>query len=224
MKPAMYLIPAIGIAVIFLIRAELRGKHRQTYVIKPGATLLVIFAALLSFSTPFQDNVYTAGILAGLFFSLGGDIALMFSGNQKAFKTGLILFLLAHIIYAATFTLYGQLSSPVFFSACLLLIAGAGIYHLIRNNLGRLKIPVIAYIFIISVMVMQAVSILTASSIESFQALTVIGGAVLFYISDVILALNRFWRPWRYNRISLAFYYGGQMLIALSASCFIPNA
>ena len=48
----------------------------------------------------------------------------------------------------------------------------------------------------------------------------VAGGAVLFYISDVILAANRFWRSLRYDRISLAFYYGGQLLLALSASYF----
>jgi hypothetical protein len=35
-----------------------------------------------------------------------------------------------------------------------------------------------------------------------------------------MLAANRFWRPWRYNRISLAFYYGGQLLIALAAGYF----
>jgi hypothetical protein len=41
----------------------------------------------------------------------------------------------------------------------------------------------------------------------------VLVGAALFYISDVILAANRFWKPWEYNRISLGFYYGGQLLI-----------
>jgi hypothetical protein len=45
-------------------------------------------------------------------------------------------------------------------------------------------------------------------------------GAVLFYISDIILAASRFWRPWRYHRLSLAFYYSGQLLIALAASYF----
>ena len=45
----------------------------------------------------------------------------------------------------------------------------------------------------------------------------VIIGALLFYASDLILAANRFWRPWQYNRISLGFYYSGQLLIALSA-------
>jgi hypothetical protein len=48
----------------------------------------------------------------------------------------------------------------------------------------------------------------------------ILTGALLFYISDIMLAANRFWKPWRYNRISLAFYYGGQLLIALAAGCF----
>ena len=50
--------------------------------------------------------------------------------------------------------------------------------------------------------------------------LMVLFGALLFYFSDVILAANKFWKPWRYNRISLVFYYSGQLLIALSAGYF----
>ena len=55
-------------------------------------------------------------------------------------------------------------------------------------------------------------------AIGAGQAVLVLIGAVLFYVSDVILAAARFWKPWRYHRISLAFYYSGQLLIALAAS------
>jgi hypothetical protein len=48
-------------------------------------------------------------------------------------------------------------------------------------------------------------------------------GALLFYVSDVILALHRFRFSWKYGRINLAFYYAGQALIALSASFFLSS-
>jgi len=52
------------------------------------------------------------------------------------------------------------------------------------------------------------------------QGLMISIGAVLFYLSDVVVAANRFWKPMRYHRLSLALYYGGQFLIALAASYF----
>ena len=78
-------------------------------------------------------------------------------------------------------------------------------------------VPVIAYTLVISLMVHQAIALLAGGVLEQGRALLAIAGAVLFYLSDVILAANRFWKPWRYNRYSLYLYFGGQLLIALSA-------
>jgi uncharacterized membrane protein YhhN len=102
----------------------------------------------------------------------------------------------------------------------LLLAAGAGFYTLLRPNLGSMRGPVIAYMVVISLMVNRAAATLVSPAFTPGQAAMILSGAVLFYLSDVMLAANRFWRPWRYNRISLAFYYGGQLLIALAAGYF----
>lgn len=220
MNPALYLIPLLAVAVYFLIRSELRGNRRQVYFIKPVSTLLVILAALQAVGDPLGHGAYTFGVITGLVFSLGGDIALMFD-NKKSFRTGLVLFLLAHIAYAAVFTMVGSFSGLSVISALVLALVGLGIYWLIQAGLGSMKIPVIAYILIISVMTIQAVSVFATPGITGGHASMIVSGALLFYISDVILAVNRFWRPWKYHRISLAFYYSGQMLIALSAGCFV---
>jgi len=145
----------------------------------------------------------------------------MFQENKRAFRIGLVLFLLAHIAYAVGFTMVGYFSGFSVVAALVVLLSGLGIYRQIQGNLGPMKGPVIAYILIISVMVIQAVSVCANPEITGSHASMMVWGAVLFYISDVILAANRFWRPWKYNRISLVFYYGGQMLIALSASYFV---
>jgi len=83
-----------------------------------------------------------------------------------------------------------------------------------------MKVPVIVYIVVISVMVNQAFSTFSGSAFTRGQAWMIAIGAILFYISDVILAANRFWKSFQYHRISLAFYYAGQFLIALAASYF----
>ena len=122
--------------------------------------------------------------------------------------------------YTVAFTLLGRPSGWVLLSTLLLLAAGLGFYRLIAANLGSMRIPVILYFLVISLMVIQATSLLASPAISDFQAAMIIGGAILFYISDVMLAANRFWRPWKYNRTSLALYYGGQLLIAMAANHF----
>jgi len=219
-KTALYLAPVLAVAVFFLIRAEFLEKRRQVYIIKPSSTLIVIVAALASFLEPTWNLTYTIGVLVGLLFSLGGDIALMFKESRKAFPIGLGLFLVAHIAYTVVFVFLGRFSGWDILSTAILLIAGVGFYALIKPNLGPLKGPVIGYIVVISVMVSRALSTLASPAFSDKQALMVSTGAVLFYLSDVILAANRFWKPWRYHHASLALYYSGQFLIALAASYF----
>ncbi len=221
MKTALYVLPVLAITVFFLIRAEFRKTQRQIYVIKPLATLLVIAVALLSFREARVNLTYAVGALIGLALSFGGDIALMFQANRKAFMIGLVLFLLAHVAYAVMFTLLSSLQSIVWLAALVLAALGVGIYLVFRSGLGTMKVPVIVYIVVISVMVNQAVATFNSGAFSAGQAWMIAIGAVLFYISDVILAANRFWKPFQYNRISLAFYYAGQFLIALAASYFV---
>jgi uncharacterized membrane protein YhhN len=221
MKPALYPIPALVIAVFFLIWAEMLEKRRQIYVLKPISTVIVIAVVALSFQEPTQNLTYALCVLLGLLLSLGGDIALMFQENRKAFVVGLVLFLLAHVAYTVVFAKLGRFSAWDILSTVALLAVGVGFYTLIKPNLGTMRMPVIVYMVVISVMVSRAVATLANPVLKIGQAVMMAVGAVLFYISDVILAANRFWKPWRYHRVSLAFYYSGQLLIALAASYFV---
>jgi uncharacterized membrane protein YhhN len=222
MKPALYLVPVLAATVLWLIWAKFQERQGQVYIAKPLSTLLVIAVALLSLLEPTRNSLYTTGVLVGLFFSLGGDIALMFPEKPKAFLVGLVLFLVAHIAYLAVFGALGRFSLMDLLSALLLLAAGVAFYRLIRSSLGPMKGPVIGYMLVISVMVHRAFSTLASPLFTPGQALMVAVGALLFYLSDIILAVNRFWKPWRYHPWSLALYYGGQLLIALAASFFQP--
>jgi len=220
MRTALYLIPVLAALIFFLVRAELLKKPRQIYFFKPLSTLTVVAVALLSFFEPTQNLTYAVGVVLGLLLCLGGDVALMFQENRRAFVIGLGLFLLGHIAYATTFTLLGEFSAWDILSTVALLVIGIGFYRLIKPNLGTLRIPVILYIVVISVMVSRAISTFASPVFTSEQALLIAIGAGLFYISDVILAATRFWKPWRFGRISLLFYYSGQLLIALAANYF----
>lgn len=220
MKPALYPIPLLLATVLWLIRAQFQGRRWQVYIAKPLSTLLVVVVALLSLLEPAHRPLYTTGILLGLVLSLGGDVALMFPEKERAFLIGLALFLMAHIAYTAVFMSLGRFSGWDLLSAALLGLAGVGFYRLIRPGLGTLKGPVIGYMVIISLMVHRALSAFASPVFTSGQAWMIAAGALLFYFSDVVLAANRFWRPWKYHHWSLALYYSGQLLLALAGSFF----
>jgi uncharacterized membrane protein YhhN len=221
MIEALYIIPFLALFVALLIRAEILNIRRQIYVLKPISTVLVIVVLALSFQEPSFNPMYSIGVLIGLILSFGGDMVLMFPENRRAFMLGLTLFLLAHIAYAIIFVLMGRFSAWDTLTTIVLLSAGVGFYRLIRSNLGSMRTPVILYIVVISFMVSRAFSSLVSPRFDLTQGIMITIGALLFYISDLMLAGNRFWRPWRYHRISLAFYYSGQLLLALTASYFV---
>jgi uncharacterized membrane protein YhhN len=220
MKAAVWLMPLLAATVLLLVRAGILGKQRQIYLLKPLSTLLVIAVAALALVRPERDLFYTVGVLLGLALSLAGDVALMFEQNRRAFAAGLGCFLLAHVAYTVVFGALGSVSWLDAVSAVALLAAGVGTYMLVKENLGSLRLPVIAYILVISVMVNRAISTLSSPVLSAQQGRMAAAGAVLFYISDFMLAACLFWKPWRYRRVSLLFYYGGQTLIALAGSYF----
>jgi len=222
MTPRLWLIPVFAGIVFLLVRAAIRENWRQVYVFKPLSTLIVIGAASLSFLLPERNLTYTVGVLVGLAFSLAGDVAMMFEERRRFLLVGLGSFLLTHIAYAVTFGILGKASWWDVPSAALLAASGIGIFRLLRPRLGAMRWPVVAYIAAISVMVSRGVSTLSSPAFDATQATMIAAGAGLFYASDAILALCRFWRPWRYRRISLALYYSGQLLFALAASFFGP--
>jgi uncharacterized membrane protein YhhN len=212
-------IPLLALSVVFLIRAELRADRRAIRFWKPLSTLLVILVAAFSWLSPAVHGTYSLWILLGLLCSLAGDVALIFS-SERMFKLGLFAFLLAHVAYSIAFTLVSGFHPADLVSGFLLLVFGVWFYRFLAPGLGSNRVPVLLYMVVICVMVNRAVSTLFSSYFGWAQSLIIAVGAFAFWISDIMLGLNRFGKPFSWNRTSLVFYYGGQALIALSASLF----
>jgi uncharacterized membrane protein YhhN len=213
-------IPFLALTVTLLVRAKLRSNEGQVFLFKPLSTLLVILAALLSFTTPGVQPVYTLWILVGLVLSLGGDVALMFQSG-RAFLVGLVLFLLAHIVYTVAFTVPNGFHPQDPIVGLVLLAVAVAVYHYLKPGLGAMKAPVILYILVICTMVSRAASTFFGDAFTTTQAWLISLGAILFWLSDLMLAVNRFRHPFRLEPLGLYLYYGGQVLIALSPSFFL---
>ncbi len=217
----VYLIPILAVFVFALILFNFKGNRKGVYITKPIATLLVIAAALLSLTIPETTRQYTILIVVGLIFCLGGDVALMFMDSKKAFLIGLILFLLGHVIYAVTFLMYGGAPGEIIWIGLILLIFVALFYTYLYSGLGKMKVPVALYVLIISAMVTFATATLFSGIVPKTTAWLITLGSILFLISDVVLAINRFKVPLKYDRLSLIPYYLGQFLIAISTYYFV---
>ncbi len=200
---------ALGTAV-FAIRAEYQPTRTQVYIFKPLTTILIILIALLGEGA--APPLYRWLILVGLIFCLGGDVFLMLPA--KFFIAGLVSFLIGHIFYIVAFVSDGGFNLALVWLAPLI-VFGLVIYRLLHSHLGKLRGPVIVYVLAILTMAWQALG--RWSAIGASGALLAAAGAVLFVISDAVLALDRFRQKFGAARIVvLSTYWAAQWLIALS--------
>ena len=78
-----------------------------------------------------------------------------------------------------------------------------------------MKTPVMAYIVVITVMLIAAGGVFGDLQLTSAGRFLVLNGAFSFYISDIFVARQRFVQPSFLNRlIGLPLYYLGQFQIA----------
>lgn len=190
--------------------SQAASRRRLHLVTKPLTTGLVIAVAAAA-AAP-VPAAYKTLVLAGLAFSLLGDVALMFP--DKWFTAGLVAFLAAQVLYILAFKpLPGHPVSPATFLPFVLF--GLLMFFLLAPKLGPMKIPVFVYIAAITTMAGFAAGRFVDRG--GTRPLLAFVGAVLFLISDSVLAYDRFARKVPGARIIiLGTYFPAQLLIALS--------
>lgn len=151
-------------------------------------------------------------VSAALLLSAAGDIFLALP--RDAFIPGLASFLAAHIAYILAFYAIGSPWGHTVTWGWLALLALYGLAMLLLlwpHLKGALKIAVVAYMAAILAMLWQA-----GELAFYIQAYVLFAGALLFVISDSVLALDKFRGPVPDARgIVMVTYYAAQMLIAL---------
>jgi len=192
------------------IHAEYAGVKTRVYICKPLTMALIILLAIIP--SVVTGELYQYLIIAGLLFSLLGDIFLMFP--ETRFIAGLVSFLIGHIFYIFAFSSGYGFGFDLWF-VLLLIIFGVAIYSFLAANLGKMKLPVALYILVILLMGSQAFHHWQLS--QNKGGLLALAGALLFILSDSFLAINKFSSPFKTARFfTLTTYFTGQYLIALS--------
>jgi len=200
----------VVLSVLLTVRARERELRTQLYVFKPLTMAFILLVAIIV--GRHHSSPYFYWILVGLIFCMIGDVLLMFP--EEWFLCGLVSFLMAHVFYVFAFT------SEVGFGFSLWLLLPFFIYGclmcgLLIPHLGRMRLPVLLYVIVIVVMAWQAWE--RWFRIRQDTALFASMGAVLFIVSDSVLAWNRFRKKFQNAQtVILSTYYAAQWLIALS--------
>ena len=168
------------------------------YVSKPSATIAFLLTAV------FLDVNHSSSWwlrLAALVFCLAGDVFLMLPRN--AFIPGLASFAVGQILFTASFLAAG-IEMPLLLVGLIVLVPMA--FVLARRFLGALRhrgmnelvVPVSVYLVVISAMAVM--------SIASGSWLAV-AGAVIFVVSDSLIAETRFVQPKQWHSVGIMVTY-----------------
>jgi uncharacterized membrane protein YhhN len=180
------------------------------YTFKPLTTILIL---LMAFSAP--NSRYKFWVVIGFVFALMGDIFLMLPSDQ--FIAGLICFLITHICYISAFLSDSKFGHPLRPYISLAIVVFLIFTSLSHNIESAMRIPVAIYTAALCFMTSQAIA--RNSQHHSKSSLLAAIGAVLFLISDTLLAYDRFVFVFRFSdAMILSTYYAAQYLIALSAN------
>lgn len=210
----IFLIASLIFAALEALALQ-RNWFQLEVIAKPG--VMISLFIWLSLSTGLSGATLWFGV--GVVLSLVGDVLLMIS-LDRFFMFGLVAFLLAHIAYIVGFNV--PVPAINFFGIVFALMIGLGGARVIRRILdrlpatgqGKMRLPIIIYSAVISVMLLSAMMKLVDISWSANAAALVGVGAFLFYLSDIILAWNKFVAPIQYGRIyNIAAYHFGQILL-----------
>jgi uncharacterized membrane protein YhhN len=197
--------------VVALLTAETRGWESTRILFKSSASLAFLAHALVRGAWSISPS--GQWVVVALLLSLLGDLALL-SRGQRLFLVGLAAFLCGHVAYCVAFALAG-LSIPGFLAGSVGVAAiAAAVWRWLRPHVGRMRGPVIAYVCVISIMVATAFSHWWQQrTAGTASPLLLLVAALLFFLSDLCVARDRFIAPGLPNRwLGLPLYYAAQLL------------
>jgi uncharacterized membrane protein YhhN len=209
------IIIAALILLVGLLFFEKNGNLKGKLPFKTTLSCLFILTALVQ-PHPIPEYFYI--LLIGLVFCLGGDVCLALP-QERMFLLGLVSFLLGHVLYVACFFYVADLNPWTWGGSAIGLVISGRVFFWLRPHLGAMRVPVMAYIIVITAMVIGAFTVLGDTALNSAGRFMVLFGALSFYISDIFVARDRFFKTGFANRlVGLPLYYAGQFLLAFSVA------
>jgi len=176
------------IAAIADVYAIISSNEIVEIYAKPMLLTLLAVVYLVSANKPIFWYVL------GMFFCFVGDVLLMFKG-ANFFMYGLAAFLVGHIVYIKITVSFlpKDLTFKMITSAFPFVILFGVLMYFIYPNLNEMLLPVVVYGVTISTF--GSVAFLNYRIEKSTENLWLFIGAILFILSDSLIAINKFYEP-----------------------------
>jgi uncharacterized membrane protein YhhN len=200
-----------AIACLALVVTNLLDIRAATIPAKLLASTAFLAIAIVAGAL---NSRYGRIVFVGLVLSWFGD-AFLLGTTDKMFLFGLATFLLAHVAYIVAFVARGINTRWTLAAAVPIALVSIGaMIWLAPSVSAEMLIPVRVYSLVISLMV------ITAFGTRGYGGPALIPfGALLFYFSDLSVAVNQFMQPaFPHYAWGLPFYYTGQIMLALSTA------
>jgi len=193
----------MGCFVLGLLVGQWADRPRWEWLFKPAAALTFVVTGV---SRGGLDTSFGRVLVVGLVLAACGDV-LLIPKSKATFLGGLLAFLAGHVAYAVAFVVHGVDATVAALSLLVLGAVGAGVMRWLWPHVERpMRVPVLAYVVVISAMVALA---------AGSGMWTLLIGAFAFYLSDLSVARDRFVASGLSNRLwGLPLYFFAQMLIA----------
>jgi uncharacterized membrane protein YhhN len=164
-----------------------------------------------------EGNRFHRLVILALLFSWIGDVTLQLTHfNEEFFLVGLGSFLAAQLLYMIAFfsTVGSSILAKRIYLTIPVVVYGGFILWLLWGGLGDMKVPVALYTVVILTMLLAAVNRKEKVNPQSYQL--VLLGAILFVLSDSMIAINKFKQPFELARVAImTSYITAQFLIAI---------
>lgn len=191
--------------------------HKPTEVLLKPLTMVLLVMTVLAMNLEGAAVDARGWFIAALLASMVGDIFLLWPERVPLFIGGLGAFLIGHIAYIGGMFALGTSLLPLLVGVVLVVGGLATIgRHIVQavaaSDEPELTKPVMAYVGVISIMVVAAIGTGITAAIV---------GALLFYASDAQIAWNRFIEELPMGRLGImTTYHLGQigLVLALAAA------
>lgn len=203
-----------GFSALLLLEAERRGAMRLRAAAKSVAALAFLAVGVIHLLASAAPPIGAGWICAGLALGVVGDVALL-GRSERAFLGGLGAFLLGHLAYVVALAQRVPLRAWPGLDLLPLALLGAIVLRGLWPRAGKLRIAVAVYVAVILAM---AAGALRAYRLDAGAGAELLfWGALLFTVSDLAVARDRFVASTWSNKLwGLPLYFGGQLLIAWS--------
>ena len=204
----------LGILLILVSTGEILSQAFELAMLhllsKP--LILIIISVWFYLETKSKYDGFAKIMQVGFLFAWLGDVLLMFVEKDPIFfMLGLAAFLTTHILYIIAFNKSVKDSAlPAYLkknpmSAAPFVMLGGVLFYMLYSNLGELLAPVFVYTSVIVIMVIFALNRRGRVGEESFKLIYY--GALVFMLSDSLLAVNKFLNPIPYSGVLIMVPY-----------------